>query len=430
MHTTVPSKHRLFLCLTSLFDHFDTALYGFLAPILAPLFFSYETPLMNLMATYGVLSIGIMFRPLGVVLAYRACQRWGVHAALTFSLWLMALAMMGMCFLPTTDVWGMGAPLALIGLRGLLDMSVSWERSLSKLYLLESISQEHHLWWSALYEGCSLGGMFLASMAVFVSHNHHVSWRWLFLAGGLLALWLALQRHTHTTAKRPHVMPAPVAYRDLLHLLWQKKKILTSIALAQGFAYGTYVMPFVFFAATLPTLCGAMNFPWEGYTSAQISFLYGFDFLCLLGLGWWCRHQKPQNLLWVSSFVLGLSVVPLFLGTHVWTSFFVIGGALWIVFWGVLFAVSLTPWLATCLAPSAERYLLVGLSKAVGSSVIGRNMITWSLIGYHLTHHIAGVGLPLAVLGLINAFQFTCKRTTFTKTKAPQKVLERSHPLG
>ncbi|WP_031933874.1 hypothetical protein [Candidatus Hepatobacter penaei] len=429
MHTSASSRHRLFLCLTSLFDHFDTALYGFLAPILAPLFFSYETPLMNLMATYGVLSIGVVFRPLGVMAAYRACQHWGVDAALTFSLWMMTLAMMGMSLVPTAGVWGMGAPLALICLRGVLDMSVSWERSLSKLYLLECTPQGHHLWWSALYEGCSLVGMFLAAMAVFVSQNHHVSWRWLFVAGGLLALWLALQRHTHTTAKKRHVIPAPVASRNLLYLLWQKKNPLTRIALAQGFAYGTYVMPFVFFAVTLPTLCGAMNLTWEGYTPAQLSFLYGFDFLCLLGLGWRCRHQKPHNLLWISSCVLGLSVIPLFLGMQRWTSFFVMGSALWIVFWGVLFTIALTPWITTCIPPSAERYLLVGLSKAVGSSVIGRNMITWSLIGYHLTHHIVGAGLPLAVLGLINAFQFTRHQKIFTKMKAPQKVLERSHPL-
>ena len=46
-------------------DHFDSALYGLLAPILAPLFFPHHDPVVQLILAYSVLGTSLITRPLG-----------------------------------------------------------------------------------------------------------------------------------------------------------------------------------------------------------------------------------------------------------------------------------------------------------------------------------------------------------------------------
>ena len=53
--------------LGNVLDHYDTALYGLLVPWLAPLIFPKEDPIVALIVAYGLLSAGIVTRPLGAL---------------------------------------------------------------------------------------------------------------------------------------------------------------------------------------------------------------------------------------------------------------------------------------------------------------------------------------------------------------------------
>jgi MHS family proline/betaine transporter-like MFS transporter len=46
-------------------EWYDYGLYGYLAPVLATLFFPSTDPLTSLMATFGVFAAGFLLRPLG-----------------------------------------------------------------------------------------------------------------------------------------------------------------------------------------------------------------------------------------------------------------------------------------------------------------------------------------------------------------------------
>lgn len=55
------------VCLGNLFEHYDTALFGFLSPFLAPLFFPKHDPLTALILTYAIIPLGMVMRPLGAL---------------------------------------------------------------------------------------------------------------------------------------------------------------------------------------------------------------------------------------------------------------------------------------------------------------------------------------------------------------------------
>ena len=51
--------------LGNLFEHYDSALFGFLSPFLAPLFFPKQEPLTALILTYAMIPLGMLARPIG-----------------------------------------------------------------------------------------------------------------------------------------------------------------------------------------------------------------------------------------------------------------------------------------------------------------------------------------------------------------------------
>ena len=64
--TTSTSRLQLWnACLGNLFEHYDTALLGFLSPFLAPLIFPEKDPMTALILTYAIIPLGMVARPLG-----------------------------------------------------------------------------------------------------------------------------------------------------------------------------------------------------------------------------------------------------------------------------------------------------------------------------------------------------------------------------
>src|SRR5687768_7340833 len=64
--TASTSRFQLWnACLGNLFEHYDTALFGFLSPFLAPLIFPEKNPMTALILTYAIIPLGMLARPLG-----------------------------------------------------------------------------------------------------------------------------------------------------------------------------------------------------------------------------------------------------------------------------------------------------------------------------------------------------------------------------
>ncbi|HEY2828461.1 MAG TPA: MFS transporter, partial [Pirellulales bacterium] len=118
-------------------EWYDFALFGFMAPILSPLFFPSQDRFAGLLATYGVFAIGFLMRPLGGIFFGHIGDRLGRKKALLWSILLMALPTTLLGLLPTYAQVGLLAPLLLTLIRMLQGLSVGGEYVGSTTFLGE-----------------------------------------------------------------------------------------------------------------------------------------------------------------------------------------------------------------------------------------------------------------------------------------------------
>lgn len=98
-------------------EYYDFAIYGYLAVVLAPLFFPAGDSLVGLLGTLGVVATGSLARPLGGLIFGRIGDRRGRKAVLMATVAVMGTATMLTGMLPTYASIGIGAPILLTLLR-------------------------------------------------------------------------------------------------------------------------------------------------------------------------------------------------------------------------------------------------------------------------------------------------------------------------
>ncbi len=150
----------------SVLEWYDFAVFGFLAPIMSPLFFPDADPMVALIQTYGVFAAGYLMRPIGGIVFGHVADRLGRTRALKWSIALMAIPTVLIGLLPTYDQWGAAAAGLLILLRLIQGVSVGGELIAAITFLVESApANRKGLYGSwALFGG--IGGILLGSMVV------------------------------------------------------------------------------------------------------------------------------------------------------------------------------------------------------------------------------------------------------------------------
>lgn len=119
-------------------EWYDFALYGYLAGVIAPVFFPTEDPTAGLIATYGIFAAGFLMRPLGGALFGWFGDRYGRARTMQISVAMMALPTLLLGLLPTYAQIGVLAPALLVLVRLLQGLSVGGEFSSSATYLVET----------------------------------------------------------------------------------------------------------------------------------------------------------------------------------------------------------------------------------------------------------------------------------------------------
>ena len=90
----------------NMLDHFDAGLYGFLAPILAPLFFPDHDYVVQLILAYSILATTLITRPIGAIVFSIIARRQGPLSALSLSLMGAAISTALMGGIPTYETIG------------------------------------------------------------------------------------------------------------------------------------------------------------------------------------------------------------------------------------------------------------------------------------------------------------------------------------
>lgn len=175
----------------NILSHYDTALYGLLAPYFSVLFFNNTDPLTALIATYAIMPLGMITKPLGSLFFGWIGDRYGRKQALCCSLLSMACVTALMGFLPTYSQAGAVAPILLALGRMLQSFCAAGELTGSSIFVLENTSIDQRSLMSSFYALSSMSGiMFALSLVTFFSINGWIQerWRLLFWLGSITAV--------------------------------------------------------------------------------------------------------------------------------------------------------------------------------------------------------------------------------------------------
>lgn len=369
------------------FEHYDHALFGFLAPFLAPLFFPESSPLEALIYTYAMLPLGLLSRPLGAIVFGKLGDRIGRKKTLSMTLMGMAFATGAMGFLPLFG--SISAPLLWGGFRLLQGFFAAGETTGGAIYILEKVNVEKRCFWGSIFDASGILGILTASGAVAAAFQWNVSWSWLFWAGSLTGVIGAMIRFTgnENWIKKES--------EGTLRLLWKHKKSTIQIAAVAGFSYANYYLLATFMNGFLPLVSSITKAEAVGMNTLLL--LGDFILLPLFGLiGAKIGKEKLMLGALLAAVVAAAPLLKLAEGATYLTAIFLRMSLTCI---GVALAAPYHAW-ALEKAPQDHRYLIGAVGSAIGSRLIGAPAPALSLWFYQQTGLPEMAALPIIATAL------------------------------
>ncbi|OWY17585.1 MFS transporter [Thioclava sp. JM3] len=235
-------------------EWYDFALYGYLAGVIAPVFFPSNDPTAGLIATYGIFAAGFLMRPLGAAVFGWFGDRYGRARTMQISVVMMAIPTLFLGILPTYAQVGVLAPALLVLVRLLQGLSVGGEFSSSATYLVETAPlKKRGLTGSWANIGSMSGSLLGVGAAALVTNLFDAqtladwAWRLPFLGGALLGtVAILIRRNLHMSEHfRQHQEGRDETSPLLEAFTTNRKETLLAVAFAAS--YGTcYYIAFVY----------------------------------------------------------------------------------------------------------------------------------------------------------------------------------------
>ncbi|MFP3018281.1 MAG: MFS transporter [Candidatus Tisiphia sp.] len=386
-------KKDISILIGNALDHFDTAIYGFIAPILATIFFPKSDPIVALILTYSVLTTSIITRPVGSIIFSIIVKKRGPILALSCSLIGVAITTISIGFIPTYQTIGWFSPFMLTIIRMIQGIFAEGECAIAKLYILENKVQTKGVQASYLYQLSTVFGIIIASFLsnLLISSNHHEYWRLCFILGGSTGIvGVYLRRYSNM------LQNAIKQKSYTLHTILNNKCNILRVSIVSGFSYMTYVIPFVVMNSFIPLI-----------TSISLERMMTFNTILLIMdaamipiIGSLVKKYRPTNIMIISTSILFISIVPLWLymsDASLWYINFV---RLWIITLGVTFLCPLNYWLNS-LFHGSDKYMLVSIGDALGTSIFGRFTPAVCIALWHFTGSSIAIGVYIAMITLV-----------------------------
>lgn len=181
-------------------ETYDYAVYGFLATVLAKVFFPDASAGAALLSSFAVFGSAFLARPAGAVVFGPIADRLGRRPALVASLLLMAGASALIGLLPTTAAIGIAAPILLVLLRFAQGLAAGGEFTTAIIYVAEFAPPRRRGALSSRVQvgslaGFLLGAVIVLSLNVALTPSQMLAWGWrvpflLALPIGVIGLYL------------------------------------------------------------------------------------------------------------------------------------------------------------------------------------------------------------------------------------------------
>lgn len=393
------------VCFGNLLEYYDIALYTLLVPFLKPIIFPSSDPLTGMILMYAILPLGKIARPIGSLIFGYIGDKIGRKKAISFSLLGMAVATAMMGLLPTYDQVGLLAPILLGLIRFSQNFFGSGEAG-GAVFLMERSDSRWHNILSSVYDCSTMAGIMCASGAISlltIFWTVEEGWRYLYLVGCSTALVGWFVRIKSDNEEHP-VEVVHESFQVVLRRLWAYRGITLSIIMASGFSFVCYSIAFIMMNGIVPLVTTLSN---EDAINLN-TILLGIDF-CMVPLFALLATRFTSEKMMVTAclfcLVTCIPLLSLLPGAGLVT---VIAVRLGIIVTGVAFSCTVYAW-ANRLAPAGIRQSLIGISYALGYSVIGSTSTPLSMYLYKLTGDISSLGwywmITAAAAGLAVAYQ-------------------------
>ncbi|MEM8742016.1 MAG: MFS transporter [Pseudomonadota bacterium] len=332
--TTRTSPRTIFAATSgNVLEWYDFTAYGFLAPVIAKVFFPSDDPVASLLSAFAVLAVGYLARPIGGAIFGHVGDRIGRKPAMITAVALMGAGSVAIALLPGHAAIGATAPILLVLIRMVQGMAVAGEYTTAGVLLIEQTAPGRRGFvggWIAfaMMLGCVAGSGVPALLGAFLSQAQIEAWGWRipFLLGSVVAAYSMIIRAqlTESLLDRATSISAPIvsAFRDHWRLIGQMVLLLIPAAVIYFviFVYAaTYLTDQMHFSSaqalditTINLLIIALLSVGLGSLSDRVGrravFLAGaLATLVLAGPFWWLMHQPSLTLVFLGQ--LGFSLV-------------------------------------------------------------------------------------------------------------------------
>jgi MFS family permease len=180
------------ITLGAILEYYDFAIYIYFAKTIGENLIPIHDAQANLIATFGVLAIGALFRPLGGMLIAHFGDRKGRKNVFIYTILLMAIPTALIAFIPSYTQIGIYATVLLIVLRCIQGLAIGGEIPGSIVFAYElSQTKNKALNTNIVVAGTNLG-FFLASaigawlLSLSIANNY--AWRIAFIVGGVFGI--------------------------------------------------------------------------------------------------------------------------------------------------------------------------------------------------------------------------------------------------
>ncbi len=175
-------------------EFYDFIVYGIFAREIAAAFFPASDPLVSLILTFSVFTIGYLARPVGGIVLSHFGDRYGRRMVFILSILVISVSTFSMGLIPTYAKWGIAAPVVLILLRLVQGFCLGGELPGAITYVVET-SPARACFVCGLMFFCVQSGVVLASLISLGVHTllappEIAAWGWRigFLFGGVTGL--------------------------------------------------------------------------------------------------------------------------------------------------------------------------------------------------------------------------------------------------
>ncbi len=171
-------------------EYYDFLIFGFFAPIFAPLFFPVDNHFLAVLWGYLAFAIGFISRPIGGIIFGHIGDRTGRKAALSYSILFMGFGTLLIGILPTYEQIGILAPILLILARIAQGISIGGEFAGGTIFSVEHGKTANRPGFAGgLVLFGAMGGTLAASIANYIyTISPLMSWRYPFILGFFISV--------------------------------------------------------------------------------------------------------------------------------------------------------------------------------------------------------------------------------------------------